>query len=57
MRGELVLVIFTKVYKARLENKTGYFEDSNTEYQPGYTEEANTAVSVYRLTNKPLVRK
>jgi hypothetical protein len=57
IRGELVLVIFSKVYKARLENKTGFFEDNGTEYKPGYVENAETAISVYRLTNKPLVRK
>ncbi|MBD3260400.1 MAG: hypothetical protein GF334_01760, partial [Candidatus Altiarchaeales archaeon] len=57
LRGEIVLLIFSKVYKARLENKTGFYEDQDVEYQPGYYEEVETAVSVYRLTNKPLVRK
>jgi photosystem II stability/assembly factor-like uncharacterized protein len=57
MRGELVLVIFSKAYKARKENKTGFYEDENVEYKPGYVEYAETAVAVYRLTNKPLVRK
>lgn len=57
LRGELVLLIFSKVYKARLENRTGFYEDNNIEYEPGYTEEAPTSISVYRLTNKPIVRK
>jgi hypothetical protein len=57
MRGEFVLLVFSKVYKARVDNITGWFEDTNQEYAPGYTEEAKTAVSVYRLTNKPIVRK
>jgi hypothetical protein len=57
VRGELVLVIFSKVYKARTENKTGYFEDEGTEYLPGYFEYADTAISIYKLTNKPLARK
>jgi len=57
MRGELVLLIFSKVYKARLENKTGFFEDNDAEYKPGYIEDAETAISVYRLVNKPLLRK
>jgi photosystem II stability/assembly factor-like uncharacterized protein len=56
LRGELVLIIFSKVYKARTENKTGYFEDDNTEYKRGYYEEANTAIGMYHLKNKPLVR-
>jgi photosystem II stability/assembly factor-like uncharacterized protein len=57
MRGELVLLLFSKVYKARTDNVTGWYEDTGQEYAPGYTEEAKTAVCVYRLTNKPLVRK
>ena len=57
MRGELVLLLFSKVYKARTNNVTGWFEDTNEEYAPGYTERASTAVCVYRLTNKPIVRK
>jgi hypothetical protein len=57
MRGELVMVLFTKAYKARLENKTGIYEDDAVEYVPGYLEEVDTAISVYRLTNKPIVRK
>jgi len=57
MRGELVLLVFSKVYKARVENVTGSFVDEDEEYSPGYTEEAKTAVCVYRLTNKPLIRK
>jgi hypothetical protein len=57
MRGELVLVIFNKVYKARLDNKTGFFEDEGEEYAPGYVEYAESAISIYRLVNKPLLRK
>jgi photosystem II stability/assembly factor-like uncharacterized protein len=57
MRGELVLLVWSKVYKARIDNTTGWFQDDGQEYAPGYTEEANTAVCVYRLTNKPLMRK
>jgi len=55
-RGELVLIIMSKVYKARPENRTGYFNDNNEEYRTGYFEEADTAINVYRLTNKPIVR-
>lgn len=57
LRGELVLVVFSKTYRARTENKTGYYDDTDIEYAPGYTEEADTSISLYRLTNKPLVRK
>jgi len=57
VRGEIVLVLFSKVYKARTENVVGWFADDNEEYAPGYIEEAKTAICVYRLTNKPLVRK
>ena len=56
-RGEIVLILMSKVYKARTENATGFFEDENEEYSPGYSEEANTAICIYRLTNKPLLRK
>jgi len=56
VRGELVLLVVSKVYKARIENSTGFYEDENEEYQPGYIEEADTAVGVYRLANKPIVR-
>jgi len=56
-RGEVVLILMSKVYKARTENAAGYFEDGNEEYSPGYTEEADTAICVYRLTNKPMLRK
>lgn len=56
LRGELVLVVFSKAYKARVENKTGYYYDNDTEYQEGYYEYVDTAISVYRLVNKPLVR-
>jgi hypothetical protein len=57
MRGEILLLIISKVYKARTENRTGFYQDTETEYAPGYIEEANIAVSVYRLVNKPLIRK
>lgn len=57
MRGELVLLVFSKVYKARVDNATGWYEDDGQEYSPGYSEEAKTAICVYRLTNKPIVRK
>jgi photosystem II stability/assembly factor-like uncharacterized protein len=56
LRGELVLLIVSKVYKARVDNSTGFYEDENVEYQLGFTEEAETAVGVYRLSNKPIVR-
>jgi len=57
VRGEVVLLVASKVYKARTDNLAGYFTDENEEYASGYTEEAKTAICVYRLTNKPLVRK
>jgi len=57
LRGELVLVIFSKTYRARSENKTGFYEDTGTEYLPGYVENADTSIAMYRLINKPLVRK
>ena len=57
MRGELVLVIFSKVYKARIENKTGFYEDEDAEYKPGYIEQTEPSIAIYRLTNKPLLRK
>ena len=57
LRGELVLVLFSKTYRARKENKTGYYDDTDTEYQPGYVENADTSISIYRLLNKPIVRK
>ena len=56
VRGEIVLIIFSKVFKARTENETGFFVDNNVEYSPGYFEEADTAIAVYRLTNYPTVR-
>lgn len=55
-RGELVLIVFSKVYKARTDNRTGYFLDNDEEYKTGYFEEADTAICVYRLTNRPIVR-
>lgn len=57
MRGELVLLIYSKAYRARVENRTGYYTDNDIEYKPGYIEYADTSISLYRLTNKPLVRK
>ena len=57
MRGELVLVLFSKTYKARSENKTGFYDDTKTEYLPGYIENADTSISLFRLVNKPIVRK
>ena len=57
LRGELVMVIFSKTYRARSENKTGYYDDDGTEYKPGYVENADTSISLYRLVNKPIVRK
>lgn len=56
LRGELILLIFSKVYKARTENQVGFFEDEDVEYQSGYLEPAETSVGVYRLQNKPIVR-
>ena len=56
VRGELVLLVFSKVYKARTENQVGFFEDEDIEYSPGYIESAETSVGVYRLQNKPIVR-
>jgi photosystem II stability/assembly factor-like uncharacterized protein len=55
-RGELVLIVMSKMYKARPENRTGYYVDNNEEYKTGYFEEADTAICLYRLTNKPIVR-
>jgi photosystem II stability/assembly factor-like uncharacterized protein len=57
LRGELILVIFNKTYRARSGNKTGYYDDTGTEYQPGYIENVDTSIALYRLVNKPLVRK
>ena len=57
LRGEIVLLVFSKVYKARIDNKTGFYEDQDEEYVQGYFESADTAISVYRLFNKPIVRK
>jgi hypothetical protein len=56
IRGELVLLVFSKVFKARTENEIGIFDDENEEYSPGYFEEADTAIGVYRLLNSPTVR-
>lgn len=56
IRGELVLLVFSKVFKARTENEVGVFDDENEEYSPGYFEEADTAIGVYRLLNSPTVR-
>lgn len=57
LRGEIVLVIMSKTYRARPENKTGFYYDDNVEYKPNYNEEVNTSISIYKLNNKPLVRK
>lgn len=57
LRGELILVIFSKTYRARNENKTGFYEDTGTEYLPGYVENVDTSIAMYRLINKPIVRK
>lgn len=57
LRGEIVLLVMSKVYKARTDNIAGWFQDKGEEYAPGYTEEAKTAICVYRLMNKPIVRK
>jgi photosystem II stability/assembly factor-like uncharacterized protein len=57
LRGELVLVIFSKTYRARKENKVGYYKDLNEEYFPNYYEKVDTAISLYKLINNPLVRK
>jgi hypothetical protein len=56
VRGELVMLIFSKYFKARTENEIGFYKDTNVEYQPGYFEEVLTSVGVYRLENKPIVR-
>lgn len=56
VRGELVLIILSKVFKARSENEAGFFEDDNEEYSPGYFEESKTAVAIYRMQNYPTVR-
>jgi photosystem II stability/assembly factor-like uncharacterized protein len=57
LRGEVVLMLFSKTYRARKENATGYYDDTSTEYLPGYTEEADTSIALYKLVNKPLIRK
>jgi hypothetical protein len=57
LRGELVLIIFSKTYKARIDNRAGYFEDTDIEYAPGYIEYADPSISIYKLKNRPLVRK
>ncbi len=56
VRGEIVLVIFSKMFIARTENMSGEFIDNNTEYTPGYFEKEDTAIAVYRLLNYPTVR-
>lgn len=56
IRGELILLVFSKVFQARTENEVGAFDDENEEYSPGYFEEADTAIGVYRLLNNPTVR-
>jgi hypothetical protein len=56
IRGELVLLVFSKAFKARVEDEIGIFDDLNEEYSPGYFETADTSIGVYRLTNNPTVR-
>jgi hypothetical protein len=56
VRGEIVLVIFSKAFTARSDNATGFFQDDNIEYSPGYFEEAPTSIAVYRMQNFPTVR-
>jgi photosystem II stability/assembly factor-like uncharacterized protein len=56
IRGEIILIIFSKAFEARSENEVGFFDDSNVEYSPGYFEEAKTSISIYRMQNYPTVR-
>jgi hypothetical protein len=56
VRGEIVLIIFSKAFEARSENEIGFFVDDGVEYSPGYFEEADTAIAIYRMTNFPTVR-
>lgn len=56
LRGELVLVLFSKTYKARKENSAGYFEDSGIEVAENRYEFADTSISLFRLVGKPIVR-
>ena len=54
VRGELVLVIFSKVYKSRPDNITGHFDDvGDRDFD---IETPDTAISLYRIENRPLVR-
>ena len=58
IKNELVLVVFNKTYKVRKDNKTGFYEDLDTEIieRRGLHEYADTSISIYRLDNKPLTR-
>jgi hypothetical protein len=56
VRGEIVLIVFSKAFQARSENEVGFFDDDNIEYTPGYFEEAKTAIAIYRMQNFPTVR-
>lgn len=56
IRGELVMLVYSKVFRARVENEVGIFNDENEEYSPGYFEEADTSIGVYKLFNSPTVR-
>jgi hypothetical protein len=44
VRGELVLIVLSRTLNEDLNNEVGYFEDSNT------------AIGVYRVINKSLIR-
>lgn len=56
VRGEIVLLIFSKVYKARPDNLTGYYEELETYTTEDLGEVPETAISIYKLNNRPLVR-
>lgn len=56
IRGEILMLVVSKVFKARINNEVGFYTDENVEYSPGYFEEADTAIGVYRLLNSPTVR-
>jgi photosystem II stability/assembly factor-like uncharacterized protein len=56
VRGEIVLLILSKVYKARPDNITGYYEELETYTTEELNEVPETAISVYKLNNRPIVR-
>jgi len=56
VRGELVLILFSKVYKSRADNVTGYYEELETYTTEEIGEIPETAISIYKLNNRPLVR-